>query len=147
MLQPPWVSPTISLLQWWNVIVIDFFGPFEPVHAAVLGLTRHTMTNITHTTAYSTLYPPVCGHINHFGSHIKEIRLWKAWGLLCWKGLGRTLTCVHVHQPLQGHVTITWDNPEELEEYISRLQSAADRLTSENRRLRKCHGTLIDKVP
>ena len=43
-------------------------------------------------------------------------------------------------------MTITWDNPDELEEYISRLQSAADRLTSENRRLRKCHGTLIDKV-
>ena len=46
----------------------------------------------------------------------------------------------------QGHVTITWDNPDELEEYISRLRSAADRLTSENRRLRKCHGTLVDKV-
>ena len=43
-------------------------------------------------------------------------------------------------------MTITWDNPDELEEYISRLQSAADRLTSENRRLRKCHGTLVDKV-
>ena len=46
----------------------------------------------------------------------------------------------------QGHVTITWDNPDELEEYISRLRSAADCLTSENRRLRKCHDTLIDKV-
>ena len=43
-------------------------------------------------------------------------------------------------------MTITWDSPDELEEYISRLQSAADRLTSENRRLRKCHGTLVDKV-
>ena len=43
-------------------------------------------------------------------------------------------------------MTITWDNPDELEEYISRLQSAADRLTSENRRLRKCHGALTDKV-
>ena len=43
-------------------------------------------------------------------------------------------------------MTITWDNPGELEEYISRLQSAADRLTSENRRLRKCHGILLDKV-
>ena len=43
-------------------------------------------------------------------------------------------------------MTITWDNPDELEEYISCLQSAADRPTSENWRLRKCHGTLTDKV-
>ena len=43
-------------------------------------------------------------------------------------------------------VQITWDSPRELEEYISKLQGAAERLTSENRRLRKCHGTLIDKV-
>ena len=40
-------------------------------------------------------------HINHFGYHIKEIELWKALGgLLCWKGLGRTLyynNDIHVH--------------------------------------------------
>lgn len=48
--------------------------------------------------------------------------------------------------PLQGQVQITWDNPEQLEEYIGKLQSAADRLTSENRRLRKCHGILTEKV-
>jgi len=41
---------------------------------------------------------------------------------------------------------VTWDNPEQLETYIRKLQTAADRLTSENRRLRKCHGILIDKV-
>ena len=41
---------------------------------------------------------------------------------------------------------ITWDSPEELEGYIKKLQSAADKLTSENRRLRKCHGLLTDKV-
>lgn len=46
----------------------------------------------------------------------------------------------------QGQMQITWDNPEQLEEYISKLQSAADRLTSENRRLRKCHGILTEKV-
>ena len=33
-----------------------------------------------------------------------------------------------------------------MEEYIGKLQSAADRLTSENRRLRKCHGVFIEKV-
>lgn len=41
---------------------------------------------------------------------------------------------------------ITWDSPEELEGYIKKLQSAADKLTSENRRLRKCHGLLTDKA-
>ena len=46
----------------------------------------------------------------------------------------------------QGMVQITWDSPRELEEYISKLQGAAERLTSENRRLRKCHGMLTDKV-
>lgn len=30
-------------------------------------------------------------------------------------------------------VMVTWDNPEELEAYIGKLQAAADRLTSENR--------------
>ena len=47
---------------------------------------------------------------------------------------------------LQGPEQITWDNPEQLEEYINKLQSAADRLTSENRRLRKCHGIMSEKV-
>ena len=43
-------------------------------------------------------------------------------------------------------VQVTWDNPEELEKYIHKLQAAAERLTSENRRLRKCHYTVSDKV-
>ena len=43
-------------------------------------------------------------------------------------------------------VQVTWDSPNELESYIGQLQSIADRLTSENRRLRKCHTTLIEKV-
>ena len=41
---------------------------------------------------------------------------------------------------------VTWDNPKELESFISQLESITDRLTTENRRLRKCHTTLIDKV-
>ena len=43
-------------------------------------------------------------------------------------------------------ITVTWDNPEELEAYIVKLQAAADRLTSENRRLRKSHQIIQDKV-
>jgi hypothetical protein len=43
-------------------------------------------------------------------------------------------------------VQITWDNPEELESYIERLQAAAERLTSENRKLRKAHMVVCDKV-
>ena len=41
---------------------------------------------------------------------------------------------------------MTWDNPEELESYIEKLQAAADKLTAENRKLRKCHFTVCDKV-
>ncbi|EDO38992.1 predicted protein [Nematostella vectensis] len=46
-----------------------------------------------------------------------------------------------------GHRTqVTWDKPSELEAYINKLQAAAERLTSENRRLRKCHYNISDKV-
>jgi dynein heavy chain 2 len=41
---------------------------------------------------------------------------------------------------------ITWENPEEVDLYISKLQKAADKLTSQNRRLRHIHATLTDKV-
>uniref|UniRef100_A0A3B5L503 Dynein heavy chain tail domain-containing protein n=1 Tax=Xiphophorus couchianus TaxID=32473 RepID=A0A3B5L503_9TELE len=41
---------------------------------------------------------------------------------------------------------ITWDNPKELEVYISNLQSAAEKLSTENRKLRKWHTDFIDKV-
>ncbi|XP_063970614.1 cytoplasmic dynein 2 heavy chain 1 [Lytechinus pictus] len=46
----------------------------------------------------------------------------------------------------QGKVQITWENPKELEEYITKLQAAAEKLTTENRRLRKWHHTVSDKV-
>lgn len=45
-----------------------------------------------------------------------------------------------------GKTQVTWDNPPELEAYIDKLQAAADKLTSENRRLRKCHYNISDKV-
>lgn len=45
-----------------------------------------------------------------------------------------------------GKVQVTWDNPQELETYIVKLQAAAERLTTENRRLRKWHYVLSDKV-
>ncbi|XP_022103094.1 cytoplasmic dynein 2 heavy chain 1-like isoform X1 [Acanthaster planci] len=45
-----------------------------------------------------------------------------------------------------GKVQITWDNPEELEAYIVKLRAAAEKLTTENRRLRKWHFTVSDKV-
>ncbi|KAK7096855.1 hypothetical protein V1264_003902 [Littorina saxatilis] len=41
---------------------------------------------------------------------------------------------------------VTWDNPEQLEAYIKKLQSAADRLTTENRKLRKSHNVVSEKV-
>uniref|UniRef100_A0A3P8WNV8 Cytoplasmic dynein 2 heavy chain 1 n=1 Tax=Cynoglossus semilaevis TaxID=244447 RepID=A0A3P8WNV8_CYNSE len=45
-----------------------------------------------------------------------------------------------------GKLQITWDNPKELEVYISKLQSAAEKLSTENRKLRKWHTDFIDKV-
>lgn len=41
---------------------------------------------------------------------------------------------------------VTWDNPKELEAYIEKLQVAAEKLTTQNRRLRKSHQTISDKV-
>lgn len=52
----------------------------------------------------------------------------------------------HGSKDSSGKVQVTWDNPTELEAYIDKLQAAADRLTSENRRLRKCHFNISDKV-
>ena len=46
----------------------------------------------------------------------------------------------------QGGVQITWDSPEQLEDYTNRLRAAAERLTAENRRLRRCHADLVVKV-
>lgn len=43
-------------------------------------------------------------------------------------------------------VQVTWDNPDQLEDYIKKLQAATDRLQTENRRLRKCHYTIADKA-
>lgn len=42
--------------------------------------------------------------------------------------------------------TVTWDNAVELEQYVSQLQAAAERLTTENRKLRKYHSTFGDEV-
>lgn len=41
---------------------------------------------------------------------------------------------------------ITWDSVEQLEDYTTRLRAAAERLTTENRRLRRCHADLVVKV-
>ncbi|XP_052360063.1 cytoplasmic dynein 2 heavy chain 1 isoform X2 [Oncorhynchus keta] len=45
-----------------------------------------------------------------------------------------------------GKLQITWDNPKELEVYIGKLQSAAERLSTENRKLRKWHTDFTEKV-
>uniref|UniRef100_A0AAV2J329 Cytoplasmic dynein 2 heavy chain 1 n=1 Tax=Knipowitschia caucasica TaxID=637954 RepID=A0AAV2J329_KNICA len=45
-----------------------------------------------------------------------------------------------------GKLQITWDNPKELEVYIGSLQTAAEKLSIENRKLRKWHMDFIDKV-
>ena len=45
-----------------------------------------------------------------------------------------------------GNVYVTWDNPVEVENYIKKLQTAADRLSTENRKLRKKHFIMGEKV-
>lgn len=45
-----------------------------------------------------------------------------------------------------GRTHVTWDNPQEVEIYIKKLQTVAEKLTTDNRRLRKCHTIMIDKV-
>ena len=45
-----------------------------------------------------------------------------------------------------GKLQITWDNPKELEVYITKLQSAAEKLSTENRKLRKWHMDFTEKV-
>lgn len=41
---------------------------------------------------------------------------------------------------------LTWDNPEDLEKYTLNLQSAAEKLSTENRKLRKLHQKISDNV-
>ena len=47
---------------------------------------------------------------------------------------------------LQGGVQITWDSVEQVEDYTTRLRAAAEKLTAENRRLRRCHADLVTRV-
>ncbi|CAM9184751.1 unnamed protein product, partial [Discosporangium mesarthrocarpum] len=42
--------------------------------------------------------------------------------------------------------SVTWSNPVECENYVERLQQAADTLSMENRRLRKVHATMASLV-
>ncbi|XP_029699181.1 cytoplasmic dynein 2 heavy chain 1 isoform X3 [Takifugu rubripes] len=45
-----------------------------------------------------------------------------------------------------GRLQITWNNPRELESYIIQLQDAAEKLSTENRKLRKWHSDFTEKV-
>ena len=45
-----------------------------------------------------------------------------------------------------GRTYVTWDNTQEVEAYIKKLQTVAEKLTTDNRRLRKCHSMMTDKV-
>ena len=45
-----------------------------------------------------------------------------------------------------GKVVITWDNPAEVEKYIQKLQTSAEKLTGQNRKFRKMHAQITDTV-
>ncbi len=42
--------------------------------------------------------------------------------------------------------SVTWSNPAECEAYVGRLQKAAERLSAENRKLRKAHAKMGEQV-
>ena len=46
----------------------------------------------------------------------------------------------------RGSQSVTWSDPSECAEYVNRLQQAADRLASENRKLRKVHMRMSEEV-
>ncbi len=46
----------------------------------------------------------------------------------------------------KGKVHVTWDNPAEVEKYIKKLQAAANKMSLDNRRLRKKHILMGEKV-
>jgi dynein heavy chain 2 len=50
------------------------------------------------------------------------------------------------HNAKEKNQEIIWDNATQLEGFISRLQNAAERLTSQNRKLRKYHVDICDRV-
>ncbi|CAH2225380.1 cytoplasmic dynein 2 heavy chain 1 [Pelobates cultripes] len=43
-------------------------------------------------------------------------------------------------------ISITWDNPKDLQDYIEKLQHSAEQLSTENRKLRKKHTDFCEKV-
>lgn len=45
-----------------------------------------------------------------------------------------------------GKKGVTWDNPVDVEIYIDKLQKAAEKITMENRKLRKIHTNIGAKV-
>ncbi|KAI5098641.1 cytoplasmic dynein 2 heavy chain 1, partial [Silurus meridionalis] len=55
-------------------------------------------------------------------------------------------SCANLREGGGKALQITWDNPKELEVYINKLQSAAERLSAQNRKLRKWHTDFTDKV-
>uniref|UniRef100_A0AAX7TRD3 Dynein heavy chain tail domain-containing protein n=1 Tax=Astatotilapia calliptera TaxID=8154 RepID=A0AAX7TRD3_ASTCA len=60
--------------------------------------------------------------------------------------LNLALAFEHVIKKTGSKLQITWDNPKELEVYIGKLQAAAEKLSTENRKLRKWHTDFIEKV-
>ncbi|KAG5445317.1 Cytoplasmic dynein 2 heavy chain 1, variant 2 [Clonorchis sinensis] len=50
------------------------------------------------------------------------------------------------NQPKETGNTITWNQTEELESYINQLQTASRQLMMENRKLRKVHFTVMEKI-
>ena len=46
----------------------------------------------------------------------------------------------------KGKISVTWDKPAEVTNYINKLQTAAERMSTDNRKLRKRHIAMTGKV-
>jgi dynein heavy chain 2 len=51
-----------------------------------------------------------------------------------------------IKQPQQGGQAVRWDSPEALDNFVQRLQEAAELLTKENRKLRKIHDVFAERT-
>ncbi|KAF2973673.1 hypothetical protein EK904_004515 [Melospiza melodia maxima] len=84
--------------------------------------------------------------VAHFYNSIDQQMIWSQKPMMLQSALAFEQIIKHPKSGPGGKAQITWDNPRELEAYIQKLQGAAERISTENRKLRKWHTNFIQKV-
>ncbi|XP_068037518.1 cytoplasmic dynein 2 heavy chain 1 isoform X5 [Anomalospiza imberbis] len=84
--------------------------------------------------------------VAHFYNSIDQQMIWSQKPMMLQSALAFEQIIKHSKSGPGGKAQITWDNPRELEAYIQKLQGAAERISTENRKLRKWHTNFIQKV-